>query len=85
MKAPKKARGLRCSFYTEAIYAAMNGQGIALGWNRLVADLIQQTRLGPPHRRVNPHQSGLFCCGAGEEAKKESGRLFIGWLREVSR
>ncbi|WP_084368310.1 LysR substrate-binding domain-containing protein [Rhizobium sp. RU36D] len=37
--------GLRCSFYTEAIYAALNGQGVALGWNRLVDELLAQRRL----------------------------------------
>lgn len=40
-----KLRGLRCSFYTEAIYATLNGQGITLGWNRLVSDLLEQKRL----------------------------------------
>lgn len=31
---------LRCSLYTDAIQAARYGQGIALGWNRLVDDLL---------------------------------------------
>lgn len=40
-----KLKGMRCSFYTEAIYATLNGQGITLGWNRLVSDLVEQKRL----------------------------------------
>lgn len=40
-----KLKGMRCSFYTEAIYATLNGQGIALGWDRLVSDLVEQKRL----------------------------------------
>ncbi|MFN3320406.1 MAG: LysR substrate-binding domain-containing protein [Allorhizobium sp.] len=40
-----KLKGMRCSFYTEAIYATLNGQGISLGWNRLVGDLLDQKRL----------------------------------------
>jgi len=32
---------LRCSLYTDAIQAVRYGQGIALGWNRLVDDLVQ--------------------------------------------
>ena len=32
---------LRCSLYTDAIQAVRYGQGIALGWNRLVDDLLQ--------------------------------------------
>lgn len=36
---------LRCSLYTDAIQAARYGQGIALGWGRLVRDLIQAGEL----------------------------------------
>ena len=32
---------LRCSLYTDAIQAAKYGQGISLGWNRLVDDLLR--------------------------------------------
>ncbi|WP_109477007.1 LysR substrate-binding domain-containing protein [Paraburkholderia sp. C35] len=31
---------LRCSLYTDAIQAARYGQGVALGWGRLVHDLV---------------------------------------------
>lgn len=31
---------LRCSLYTDAVQAARYGQGIALGWSRLVHDLL---------------------------------------------
>jgi DNA-binding transcriptional LysR family regulator len=36
---------LRCSLYTDAIEAARYGQGIALGWGRLVSDLIESGEL----------------------------------------
>ncbi|MEX3934022.1 LysR substrate-binding domain-containing protein [Paraburkholderia phymatum] len=36
---------LRCSLYTDAIEAARYGQGIALGWGRLVHDLIETGEL----------------------------------------
>src|SRR5262249_6097163 len=36
---------LRCSLYTDAIRAACYGQGIALGWKRLVHDLIDSGEL----------------------------------------
>ncbi|MEZ2310632.1 LysR substrate-binding domain-containing protein [Paraburkholderia sp. RCC_158] len=36
---------LRCSLYTDAIEAARFGQGIALGWGRLVHDLIEAGEL----------------------------------------
>ncbi|MEM5388938.1 LysR substrate-binding domain-containing protein [Paraburkholderia phymatum] len=36
---------LRCSLYTDAIEAARYGQGIALGWGRLVHDLLETGEL----------------------------------------
>ncbi|WP_429810497.1 LysR substrate-binding domain-containing protein [Ensifer sp. B1-9] len=84
VKAPKKARGLRCSFYTEAIYAALNGQGIALGWNRLVGDLIKQTRLVRVTDASIRTRAAYFVVVPTRRPRKESGRLFIEWLRQVS-
>lgn len=81
VKAPKKARGLRCSFYTEAIYAAMNGQGIALGWHHLVADLIDQGRLIRLTEASIKTRAGYFVVMPAKRSTKESARLFIEWLR----
>jgi DNA-binding transcriptional LysR family regulator len=36
---------LRFNHYTDAIYAAMNGAGIVLGWRRLIAGLLADRRL----------------------------------------
>ncbi len=36
---------LRCTLYTDAIAAARYGEGIALGWGRLVHDLLQAREL----------------------------------------
>jgi DNA-binding transcriptional LysR family regulator len=36
---------LRCTLYTDAIQAARFGQGVALGWGRLVHDLIEAGEL----------------------------------------
>jgi DNA-binding transcriptional LysR family regulator len=36
---------LRCSLYTDAIQAARYGQGIAMGWGRLVHDLLRAGEL----------------------------------------
>ncbi|MDR6412350.1 DNA-binding transcriptional LysR family regulator [Paraburkholderia terricola] len=37
--------GLRCSLYTDAIHAARHGQGIALGWRRLLEDMLTSGEL----------------------------------------
>jgi DNA-binding transcriptional LysR family regulator len=36
---------LRCSLYTDAVQAACYGQGVALGWGRLVHDLVARGEL----------------------------------------
>lgn len=81
LKPPKKGRGLRCSFYTEAIYAAMNGQGIALGWHRLVADLIQQGRLVRLTDASIRTRAAYFVVVPTRKSVKKSAALFIEWLR----
>ena len=81
LKPPKKGRGLRCSFYTEAIYAAMNGQGIALGWHRLVADLIQQGRLVRLTDASIRTRAAYFVVVPTRKPVKKSAALFIEWLR----
>ena len=40
-----RSTGLRTSFYTEAVYAALSGQGVALGWRRLVQGLLDRNAL----------------------------------------
>lgn len=84
VKPPKKRRGLRCSFYTEAIYAAINGQGVALGWNRLVADLIRQNRLMRVTEASIRTRAAYFVVIPPRKQKKESLRSFVEWLRAAS-
>jgi len=36
---------LRFNHYTDAVYAAMNGEGVVLGWRRLISGLLDQKRL----------------------------------------
>ena len=42
---PRLNKVLRCSLYTDAVQAARYGQGIALGWSRLVDDLLMTGEL----------------------------------------
>lgn len=42
---PKLHFAFRCSLYTDAIQAARDGQGVALGWGRLVHDLLASGEL----------------------------------------
>ena len=78
-----KLKGMRCSFYTEAIYAALNGQGISLGWDRLVSDLLEQKRLVRlGHASVVP--SGAYYVVVPTHRKQSRAlQQFMEWLLEM--
>ncbi|RCW81552.1 LysR substrate-binding domain-containing protein [Phyllobacterium bourgognense] len=80
---PKKTLGLRCSFYTEAIYAALNGQGIALGWTHLVEDLLQQGRLVRLTDAAIKPRGAYFVVVPTRQRSKETANLFVNWLQIV--
>lgn len=77
---PGKLRGMRCSFYTEAIYAALNGHGIALGWNRLVSDLVDQKRLVRLGRMSVVPKGGYFVVVPRTRKPTASLEQFMEWL-----
>jgi DNA-binding transcriptional LysR family regulator len=79
----EKSIGLRCSFYTDVVYGALNGQGIALGWKRLVSDLLDQNRLVRITDAVVTPRSGYFVTTARGHSK-EGALLFIEWLRGIA-
>lgn len=81
---PRKTLGLRCSFYTEAIYAALNGHGIALGWKHLVRDLLDQHRLVRLTDAAVKPRGAYFSVVPTRRAPKESVRLFREWLSVAS-
>lgn len=75
-----KTRGIHCSFYTEAIYAALNGQGVALGWKRLVGDLLDQGRLVRLTEASIKTRAGYFVVVPKRRAGKDYVRQFVDWL-----
>ncbi|MET2831185.1 LysR substrate-binding domain-containing protein [Mesorhizobium shangrilense] len=77
---PRKPLGLRCSYYTEAIYAALNGQGIALGWKRLVQDLLEQRRLVRLTAAAIKPQGAYFVVLPTRRQNREAVMLFKQWL-----
>ncbi len=71
---------LRLSYYTDVIHAAVAGHGIALGWSRLVEDLLQQGRLcrvSDLHVRT---RSAYFVVVPSREALKPNADAFVEWL-----
>lgn len=81
---PKRKSGLRCSFYTEAIYATLNGQGITLGWRRLVEDLLIQGRLVKVTDSAVQTRNAYFAVVPKRRRQTEASRLFQMWLTETA-
>jgi DNA-binding transcriptional LysR family regulator len=81
IQAPRRKLGMRCSFYMEAIYAAVNGQGIALGWNRLVENLLDQKTLVRLTDQSIMTRNGYFVIVPARSAKSARATQFIEWLK----
>lgn len=80
---PKKHPGLRCSFYTDAIYSALNGQGIALGWRHLVEDLLEQGRLVRLTDAAVKTRNAYFSVVPKRRRQSDAAKLFLDWLAET--
>lgn len=78
---PKRTAGIRCSFYTEEIQAALNGQGIALGWRRLVADHIRENRLVRVTGDAIRTRNAYFVVIPKRRRKQVLADQFIDWLK----
>ena len=80
---PKKQPGLRCSFYTDAIYSALSGQGITLGWKHLVEDLLEQGRLVRVTDAAVKTRNAYFSVVSKRRRQSEATLLFLEWLNET--
>lgn len=71
---------LRCNHYTDGIQAAINGEGVALGWSTLLGDLLAEGRL------VRLGDTGLRpeeCYQVLVAADRDLGsniQVFVNWL-----
>ncbi|MBD0415210.1 LysR family transcriptional regulator [Tianweitania sp. Rool2] len=81
VQAPKRSSGMRCSFYAETIHAALNGQGIALGWRRLVQDLLDQNRLVRITSHAMATRNGYFIVVPARRERTEPVKKFAEWLK----
>lgn len=71
---------MRLSYYSDAVHAALGGHGIALGWNRMVEDLLRQGRL---RRVTDAHlhtRSAYFVVVPRRGAPRPNADAFVGWL-----
>ncbi len=73
---------LRCSLYTDAVQAARYGQGVALGWSRMVHDLLNRGELVRlTGASCKPSDAYFVVVPHGRSITPAVTRL-IDWLRE---
>ena len=82
VQAPRRKPGMRCTFYTEAIYATLNGQGIALGWKRLVENLLNQKTLVQLTSQSIVTRNGYFVIVPSRNSKNPRATQFVEWLKD---
>ena len=77
----KPAGAMHFSQYDQAIQAAVNGQGVALGRLPLVASLIEQGKLVAPFKGALGSPRGYFLVQSDAAARKVEVQEFVAWLR----
>lgn len=71
---------LRLNHYTDSIQAAIVGQGVALGWRRLVANFLDEERLVPVGgRSITPPERYHIVVPLEREPTGEA-KIFLDWI-----
>ena len=80
---PVPAPRLRFSSYSDAAYAAMAGEGVALGWERLLERPLSDGRLVRLGRRVLRPAEGHHLVVADAALGREPVEAFVAWARDA--
>ena len=62
------------------LQAALNGQGIAIGWQRLLDDLLSAGRLRLACEHKMPTDRGYHCCLLERGRDKAAAQAFMAWI-----
>jgi DNA-binding transcriptional LysR family regulator len=79
------ARKLHFSHYDQMIQAAVNAQGIALGLDPLVRDLVREGKLVTPFRRASVPARAWYLLRSPASANKPDVDAFVSWLLDEIR
>jgi len=80
VKAVQPASTLRFTLYTEAVAAAIAGQGVVIGRLPLLADLVREGRLVAPFQGRAASRRGYYLQLAAHAGDNPHARDFAGWL-----
>lgn len=73
-------RGLWFDNYPMIVQAALNGDGVALGWQHLVGDLVACDALVRPIEGILDSQRGFFMLLAGDRPASDATNAFRDWI-----
>ena len=75
---------MTCSFYTDAVNAAVCGEGIALGWHRLVDDLLRSNQLVRVTAESLQTRAAYHLVQRRAPQQRAAGAAFLHWIRSAS-
>jgi DNA-binding transcriptional LysR family regulator len=75
---------MTCSFYTDAVNAAVGGEGIALGWHRLVDDLLRTNQLVRVTAESLQTRAAYHLVMRRAPQERAAVSTFLHWIRSVS-
>jgi DNA-binding transcriptional LysR family regulator len=75
---------MSCSFYTDAVNAAVGGEGIALGWHRLVDDLLRSGQLVRVTAESLQTRAAYHLVVRRAPQQRDVASTFLHWIRSVS-
>ena len=75
---------LRCTLYTDAIQAALQGHGIVLAWTRLLEDLLAEGRLVPVASASVDPRDAYYAVLAPGRAMTPGIAAVVAWLKDGS-
>jgi LysR family transcriptional regulator, glycine cleavage system transcriptional activator len=81
----KSAGSLRFSHYDQAVRAAIDGQGVALGTTPLVRQLIKQGKLIAPLARKFDSSRAYYLVTSADAAERPEVKDFAGWLLQQAK
>ncbi|MFL6694669.1 MAG: LysR substrate-binding domain-containing protein [Ramlibacter sp.] len=77
----RMAHSVRFTQYTDAVSAAVAGQGVVIGRLPLLADLVRQRKLVAPFKSPAASQRGYFLTLAPQAARNPDAHAFVQWLQ----
>lgn len=83
MARPRLRHALRCTLYTDAVQAALRGQGITLGWKRMVQDDLAAGRLVRLTEAIIQPDEGYYAVIPHGKEFSPVMQTLVNWMRQA--